>query len=47
MKITRHSAHLIQLTKWGMMNCYLVREEDGFTLIDAAVAKCELSLIHI
>jgi glyoxylase-like metal-dependent hydrolase (beta-lactamase superfamily II) len=26
--------HLIQLTQFGSINCYLVREEDGFTLVD-------------
>jgi glyoxylase-like metal-dependent hydrolase (beta-lactamase superfamily II) len=34
MKSTQHGQYLIQLTRYGMVNCYLVREEDGFTLID-------------
>ncbi|MCB0096472.1 MAG: MBL fold metallo-hydrolase [Caldilineaceae bacterium] len=34
MKITQHGQYLIQLTRLGAINCYLVREEDGFTLID-------------
>ena len=34
MKSTSHGDHLIKLTRYGMVNCYLVREEDGFTLID-------------
>ncbi len=38
MKITRVSAHSHQLTRIGVMNCYLVRESDGFTLIDSTVA---------
>jgi glyoxylase-like metal-dependent hydrolase (beta-lactamase superfamily II) len=40
MKMTTHGAHLIQLTRWPLLfpvNVYLVREDDGFTLIDAAV----------
>ena len=40
MKITRHSATLTQLTRLPRVfpvNCYLVREEDGLTLIDAAL----------
>ena len=34
MKVTTIDQHLIQLTQLGAINCYLVREEDGFTLID-------------
>ncbi|GHO58487.1 MBL fold metallo-hydrolase [Ktedonobacter robiniae] len=37
MKVTAYSDNLYQLTYMGMMNCYLVREDDGFTLIDAIV----------
>jgi glyoxylase-like metal-dependent hydrolase (beta-lactamase superfamily II) len=34
MKTTALTPNLIQLTKWGLMNAYLVREDDGFTLVD-------------
>jgi len=34
MKTTEHGNNLIKLTRLGMFNCYLVREDDGFTLID-------------
>jgi len=34
MKTTEHGNNLIKLTRLGMINCYLVREDDGFTLID-------------
>lgn len=34
MKTTTHGDYLIQLTRLGMFNCFLVREDDGFTLID-------------
>lgn len=37
MKATRHGEHLIKVTRFGLVNCYLVREEDGFTLIDSMV----------
>ena len=33
--------HLVQLTRfplWFPVNCYLVREEDGFTLVDTGIA---------
>ena len=34
MKSTRHGEHLHKLTRLGAFNCYLVREDDGFTLVD-------------
>lgn len=34
MKTVKLTPNLIQLTKLGVMNAYLVREDDGFTLID-------------
>jgi glyoxylase-like metal-dependent hydrolase (beta-lactamase superfamily II) len=37
MKITLIDPHLIQLTQLGAINCYLVREEKGFTLIDTCL----------
>jgi glyoxylase-like metal-dependent hydrolase (beta-lactamase superfamily II) len=40
MRITRLGANLIQLTKWPIafpMNCYLVLEEDGATLVDSTI----------
>lgn len=40
MRITSHGAHLTQLTRLPRLfpvNCYLVREDDGFTLVDAAL----------
>ena len=36
MKVTTCSNNLFQLTHLGAINCYLVREIDGFTLIDTA-----------
>ncbi len=38
MKITKVSSHSHQLTRFGLMNCYLVREADGFTLIDTTIS---------
>jgi glyoxylase-like metal-dependent hydrolase (beta-lactamase superfamily II) len=34
MKVTASSNNLFQLTRFVAFNCYLVREDDGFTLID-------------
>lgn len=37
MKVTQHGDFLFKLTRWGMFNNYLVREDDGLTLIDAGL----------
>ncbi|TMC14402.1 MAG: MBL fold metallo-hydrolase [Chloroflexi bacterium] len=42
MRITRHGDHLVQLTRWAAvfpMNCYLVLEEDGVTLVDSTISS--------
>ena len=42
MKITRLSPNLIQLTKYPLafpMNCYLVIEDDGVTLVDSTMSS--------
>jgi glyoxylase-like metal-dependent hydrolase (beta-lactamase superfamily II) len=36
MKVKAYGNHLFQLTHLGAINCFLVREDDGFTLIDTA-----------
>jgi len=38
MNIMRINEHATQLTRYGFVNCYLVRAEDGFTLIDTGLA---------
>lgn len=37
MKLTAFGTNLIQLTRLGFVNCYLVRENDGFTLVDTTM----------
>jgi glyoxylase-like metal-dependent hydrolase (beta-lactamase superfamily II) len=37
MKTEQLTANLTKLTKFGLMNAYLVREEDGLTLIDTTM----------
>ena len=42
MRITRHGDHLVQVTRWAAvfpMNCYLVLEEDGVTLVDSTISS--------
>lgn len=48
MKITTLTPNLIQLTRWPKgfpINVYLVREDDGFTLIDAAIGGTEKAIL--
>jgi glyoxylase-like metal-dependent hydrolase (beta-lactamase superfamily II) len=37
MKITRVAQNGLQLTRFNFVNCYLVREDDGYTLVDAGL----------
>lgn len=37
MKVSQHGSNLIQLTRQGWVNCYLVRESDGLTLVDTGI----------
>jgi glyoxylase-like metal-dependent hydrolase (beta-lactamase superfamily II) len=46
MKIRAYGNNLVQLTHLGFINCYLVREEDGFTLIDTALESCAEPIIQ-
>lgn len=45
MKSTSHGAHLVKLTKLGAVNAFLVREDDGFTLIDTATKGSARDLV--
>lgn len=48
MKATQHADYLTQLTRFPLlfpMNCYLVREEDGYTLIDTTMAGSAPAII--
>ena len=46
MKVHNHGNNLIQLTYYGFVNVYLVREEDGFTLVDTALESCARSIVQ-
>jgi glyoxylase-like metal-dependent hydrolase (beta-lactamase superfamily II) len=37
MQSTQHGEHLTQVTRFGAVNVFLVREEDGLTLVDTGV----------
>lgn len=48
MRITSHGKHLYQLTRFPVIfpvNCYLVKEQAGLTLIDAAIPGCERDIL--
>jgi glyoxylase-like metal-dependent hydrolase (beta-lactamase superfamily II) len=45
MKTTAVTANSYQLTRFGFVNCYLVRESDGFTLIDTGMLSSSADLI--
>jgi len=48
MRITNHGVYLTQAAYGGSifpLNCYLLRDEDGFTLIDTALKALSTSLI--
>lgn len=46
MKTTRHGEHLVRLTRLGMVNCYLVREPDGFTLVDTSLPNSAAAILN-
>lgn len=46
MKIIAHGPNLFRLSYLGFVNCYLVREADGFTLVDAAVKDCGKAIVQ-
>lgn len=40
-----HGDYLVQLTQFRSMNCYLVREDDGLTLIDTGMGGAAAAII--
>ncbi len=48
MRITSHGQYLYQLTRFPRIfpvNCYLIKEQDGLTLVDAAIPGCEKDIL--
>jgi glyoxylase-like metal-dependent hydrolase (beta-lactamase superfamily II) len=37
MRVVQETDNLFRLTRYGMINCFLVREADGFTLVDTGL----------
>ncbi|MEM7134228.1 MAG: MBL fold metallo-hydrolase [Chloroflexota bacterium] len=46
MAIKQITDTLIQITKFGVMNSYLLKEDDGFTVIDTGMAGMEKMIIE-
>lgn len=49
MKQIEITTEIIQLTRFGLVNCFLVREDDGLTLVDTAVrgsTRAILDAVH-
>jgi len=46
MKSTSHGEYLTRITKGGFVNCFLVREDDGFTLVDTMLPKSEKGILE-
>lgn len=46
MKSETITDNLIQLTRYRLVNAYLVREDDGFTLIDTTMPKTGAAMIE-
>jgi glyoxylase-like metal-dependent hydrolase (beta-lactamase superfamily II) len=46
MKTTSHGDHLTKITKGGFVNAFLVREDDGFTLVDTMLPKSEKGILE-
>jgi glyoxylase-like metal-dependent hydrolase (beta-lactamase superfamily II) len=44
-RTTKLSDHLFQITRFGAINAYLVREDDGFTLVDTTLGGAADGLI--
>jgi glyoxylase-like metal-dependent hydrolase (beta-lactamase superfamily II) len=46
MKTTSHGDYLTKITKGGFVNAFLVREDDGFTLVDTMLPKSEKGILE-
>src|SRR5579875_1641063 len=42
MPVSRITAHCLQIRRFGAVNCYLVDEHDGLTLVDTALAAARI-----
>jgi glyoxylase-like metal-dependent hydrolase (beta-lactamase superfamily II) len=45
-QVVKETDHLFRLTRFGMVNCFLVREDDGLTLVDADLPGSADSILY-
>jgi glyoxylase-like metal-dependent hydrolase (beta-lactamase superfamily II) len=45
-KLTQETKTLFRLTRFGMVNCFLVLEDDGFTLVDTNLAGSATHILN-
>jgi glyoxylase-like metal-dependent hydrolase (beta-lactamase superfamily II) len=45
-KLIQEAKNLFRLTRFGMVNCFLVREEDGLTLVDTGLAGSTVGILR-
>ena len=45
MKVTRHTPNLVRLTRLGMVNAFLVVEDDGLTLVDTMLPRSQDAIL--
>jgi glyoxylase-like metal-dependent hydrolase (beta-lactamase superfamily II) len=43
--VSRHGDHLLKITRLGSVNCYLVRDEDGLTLVDTCLPNSTKAIL--
>ena len=46
MNLIQESKNLFRLTRFGMVNCFLVREQDGLTLVDTGLAGSAVGILR-
>jgi glyoxylase-like metal-dependent hydrolase (beta-lactamase superfamily II) len=46
MKTSSHGDHLTKITKGGFVNAFLVREDDGLTLVDTMLPRSEKGILE-
>jgi len=47
MKVTKHDEYLWMITQFGFINCFLVLEEDGVTLVDALTRRSGAKILDV
>jgi hypothetical protein len=46
-KLTQETENLFRLTRLGMVNCFLVKQDDGFTLVDTGLSGSAQAIVEV